>query len=189
MPDSSDQKITYLLEMNDRSLLRGRRVDVPELEIRQVKIACPELNWFLHQLVGAAFRWGGREAWDKRRWKAYVDRPQLETWVAYVSGAPAGYFELELQDDGSVRIECFGLCPPFFGKGLGAHLLTISVERAWDMGATRVWLSTCSHDHEHALKNYLRRGFQLVEETTGPPNRVRESALFRSESATQDACD
>ena len=104
MPDSSDQKITYFLEMNDRSLLRGRRVDVPELEIRQVKIACPELNWFLHQLVGAAFRWGGREAWDKRRWKAYVDRPQLETWVAYVSGAPAGYFELELQDDGSVSV-------------------------------------------------------------------------------------
>ena len=46
------------------------------------------------------------------------------------------------------------------------------------MGASRVWLTTCSHDHPHALKNYLARGFQLFNETTGPANAPRESALF-----------
>jgi ribosomal protein S18 acetylase RimI-like enzyme len=176
-----DPKITYLLEMSDRAQLRPRRVDMPELEVKQVEIACPELNWFLHQAVGAAFCWGGREDWDEQRWTEYVDRPQFETWVACVSGTPAGYFELELQEDGSVRIECFGLLPSFFGKGLGGHLLTVAVERGWEKGAARVWLTTCSHDHDHALKNYLSRGFQLVAESTGPANKPRPSMLFRSE--------
>ncbi len=173
-------KITYLLEMTDRSQLRPKRVALAELEIKQVKRPSPALNWFLHQAVGAAYRWGGREDWDEARWTQYVTHDKLETWVAYVSGAPAGYFELEKQDDGSVRIECFGLLPEFFGLGLGGHLLTVAIERAWQMGANRVWLSTCSHDHPHALQNYLRRGFQLTTETTGPPNRQRQSMLFRT---------
>ena len=44
--------------------------------------------------------------------------------------------------------------------------------------ATRVWLTTCSHDHPHALPNYLARVFKLVKETTDPANPPRESALF-----------
>ena len=179
---ATDVKIRYLLEMTSASQLRPKRAEIPALEIRRVEIACPEFNWFLHQAVGADFRWGGRENWDKSRWTEYVDRPELETWVAYVSGCPAGYFELEKQDDGSVQIVCFGLLSQFFGRGLGAHLLTETVERAWQMDTSRVWLRTCSHDHAHALPNYLARGFSLVEETTGPPNRPRESVFFSSRS-------
>ena len=173
-------KITYLLEMTDRSQLQPKRVELAELEIKQVKRPSPVFNWFLHQAVGASFRWGGREDWDEARWTQYVHRDELETWVAYVSGAPAGYCELEKQDDASVRIECFGLLSEFFSLGLGGHLLTVAVERAWNFGANRVWLSTCSHDHPHALQNYLRRGFRITSETTGPPNRSWQSALFRS---------
>ena len=176
----TESKITYLLEMNDSAQLKAKRADIPNLEVKRVEIACPEFNWFLHQAVGASFRWGGREDWDHERWAAYVDRPELETWVAYVSGAPAGYFELEKQDDGSVRIECFGLTQQFFGRGLGGHLLTIAVERGWEMDATRVWLTTCNHDHVNALPNYLARGFQVVKETQGPPNRPRDSVIFSS---------
>jgi GNAT superfamily N-acetyltransferase len=98
--------------------------------------------------------------------------------VAYVAGTPAGYYELEQQTDGSVRIECFGLLRQFFDQGLGSTLLTKAVERCWAMGANRVWLTTCNHDHPHALRNYLARGFQLVKETIGPHNLPRESVLF-----------
>ena len=77
-----------------------------------------------------------------------------------------------------MRIECFGLRRPFFGKGIGGAMLSRAVERCWALGAKRVWLSTCSHDHPHALDNYRARGFELVEERTGPPNASRASALF-----------
>jgi GNAT superfamily N-acetyltransferase len=90
--------------------------------------------------------------------------------VAYVAGTPAGYFEIEKGPEGDVHIVNFGLLPQFIGQGLGGDLLTRAVERAWDWGATRVWVSTCSHDHPHALKNYLARGFRILETTQGPPN-------------------
>ena len=90
-----EQITTTYLEMSNPADLRPKRVSLAGLEIRQVEIVSPEFNWFLHQAVGAVFRWGGREDWGRAEWAAYVGRPELETWVAYVKGAPAGYFELE----------------------------------------------------------------------------------------------
>ena len=173
-----EQKITYLLEMSSPDDLIPSERTTAEFEVKRVEIACPEFNWFLHQAVGAEFRWGGREGWGRREWAAYVNRAALETWVAYVAGTPAGYYELEKEKDGSVRIECLGLLKQFFGQGLDSALLTKAVKRCWQMDANRVWLRTCSHDHPHALQNYLARGFKLVSETTGPPNPPRESMLF-----------
>ena len=91
-------KQIYWLEMQPE-FFRPKRFESAELEIRQVRVACPEYNWFLHQCVGVDYRWGGREGWGPAEWHAYADRPELETWVAYVSGTPAGYFELEKQSD------------------------------------------------------------------------------------------
>ncbi len=176
---TTDQKTTYWLEMGHADELRPTSAD-NRLEIRRVEIACHEYNWFLHQAVGEHHRWGGRELWGRDEWRKYVDRPELETHVGYVGGAPAGYYELEKQPEGSVRIECFGLLPQFIGKGLGGPLLTAAVQRCWEMGATRVWLTTCSHDHPHALTNYLARGFRQFDQTEAPPNRPRETGLFRS---------
>ena len=174
----SETKRTTYLELTDPNQLRPKRVRLPGLEIRQLEALCPEFNWFLHEAVGADYLWGGREDWGRAEWTAYLDRPELETWVAYVRGAPAGYFDIEKQTDGSVEIISLGLLARHFGQGLGGHLLTVTVERAWVIGANRVWLHTCTHDHEHALANYLARGFQIVKETDGPANRPRESALF-----------
>ncbi len=176
--DEGTQKRTTYLEMNDPAELRPKRVEVAGLEIRQVLAAAPEFSWFLHEAVGADFNWVGREDWGRDEWLVYLDRPELETWVAYVDGAPAGFFDMEKQADGGVEIKNLGLLTRHFGQGLGGHLVTEAVERAWSIGANRVWLHTCTHDHEHALSNYLARGFKIVKEIEEPTNRPRESALF-----------
>jgi GNAT superfamily N-acetyltransferase len=88
----------------------------------------------------------------------------VETWVLSVGGVPAGYFELEVQAGADVEIVYFGLLPAFIGQGLGAHLLTEAVERAWERGARRVWLHTCSMDHPQALGHYQARGFRRYRE-------------------------
>jgi ribosomal protein S18 acetylase RimI-like enzyme len=96
--------------------------------------------------------------------------------VAYLGGSPAGYVELEKGAEGDVHMWCFGLLPAFIGQGLGGHLLTVAVEHAWapikdgGMGATKVWLRTCSHDHPHAIRNYLARGFQIARQEQTPAN-------------------
>jgi GNAT superfamily N-acetyltransferase len=68
--------------------------------------------------------------------------------------------------DGAVEIAYFGLLPEYFGRGWDGHLLTRAVETAWGLGASRVWLHTCTLDHPAALPNYLRRGFRRVREET-----------------------
>jgi len=157
---------TTHLEMTGRSQLRpARRSNIP-LQIVRAEIPCPEFNRFLYTAVGARWWWYSRLSWDYARWLAYLDRSDLETWVAYDSGSPAGYFELERQSHGDVEIAYFGLLPTFVGRGFGGGLLTAAVNRAWDMGARRVWVHTCDLDHPMALRNYEARGFAIfhVEE-------------------------
>ena len=163
-------KTTYTLELADRSHFCPKYSDRAGIEVKQVEIPCPELNRFLHRVVGADYRWGGREDWGRQEWSRYVDRPELETWILYVRGTPAGYFEQEEQADGSIRILNLGLLPQFLGQGLGAHLLSSTIDRAWARSSGRIWLRTCSHDHPHALANYQARGFSIVHQETGPAN-------------------
>jgi GNAT superfamily N-acetyltransferase len=137
-----------------------------ELEVRRAEIPCPELNRFLYQAVGGPWSWTDRLPWSLEQWREYADRPELETWLGYLRGTPAGYFELERQAGGSVELAYFGLLPQFVGRGLGGRLLTEAVRRAWDMGARRVWVHTCTLDSSAALPNYEARGFRRFREET-----------------------
>ena len=103
----------------------------------------------------------------------------VELWVLFHGDEAAGFFELQRHADGSVEIVYFGLTSAFFGKGLGKHLLTKAAESAWALGATRVWLHTCTLDSPAALPNYLARGFSpyrtetyeaIALPTRRPPN-------------------
>jgi len=180
------QVIIYHLEMTDPAELRssptpeidrdcapgrGYASRVPHtrpfcIEVKQAKIPCPELNRFLYTTVGADWQWTDRLGWTREQWLQYVDRAEMETWVAYVAGTPAGYFELEMQPGANVEIAYFGLLPQFIGRGIGGYLLTVAVQRAWAMGAARVWVHTCMMDHPGALSNYQARGFRIFKEET-----------------------
>jgi GNAT superfamily N-acetyltransferase len=153
---------TTYLEMTSRDELRPARLGALPFQLIRVDIPCPELNRFLYTAVGGRWWWYSRLSWDYARWLAYLDRLELETWVAYVSGTPAGYFELERQHDAAVELAYFGLLPRFIGKGIGGNLLTAAITRAWEVGARHVWVHTCTLDHPQALSNYQARGFRIV---------------------------
>jgi GNAT superfamily N-acetyltransferase len=157
---------THYLEMHEPRELCPKRIAREGLEVKQAKIPLPEFNRFLYTAVGGDWYWIDRLDWTYNQWLEWVDRPELQTWVAYVFGTPAGYFELEAQAQGNVELAYFGVLPQFIGQGLGGHLLTVAIERAWRMGATRVWVHTCSLDHPSALANYCARGFRVFREET-----------------------
>jgi GNAT superfamily N-acetyltransferase len=158
----------YHLEMTDPSqLIPATKPLSLSFTIMQAEIACPELNRFLYTTVGKNYHWTDRLKWSPADWQAYLESGNLETWVAYVSGTPAGYFELESQPDDNVEIKYFGLFPQFTGQGLGGALLTAAVKRAWAIGARRVWVHTCSLDHPNALPCYQARGFRLFKIVSG----------------------
>lgn len=154
----------WSLEMTSREDFRSSQAAAEGFEIRQACIPSPELNRFFYTAVGGDWFWIDRLSWTYAQWLAWLDRPEVETWIGSLAGTPAGYFELERQPGGSVELAYFGLLPRFTGKGLGGALLTAAVRRAWEMGASRVWLHTCSLDGPVALPAYQSRGFRIFRE-------------------------
>lgn len=136
------------------------------MSVTEARSPSPELGRFLYAAVGGDWHWVDRLSWSAEQWRQRLSRPEVRTWVAYVEGTPAGYFELEAQPEGNVEIVYFGLLPQFVGQRLGGELLTRATQEAWRMGARRVWVHTCSLDHPGALANYLARGFQKFREET-----------------------
>ena len=155
---------TWHLEMTREELRPAR--PCPEARIERAEIPCPELNRFFYSAVGGDLFWIDRLGWTYDQWMAWLDRPELETWIASVQGTPAGYVEIERQAEGSTEIVYFGLLPQFIGRGLGGALLSRAIERAWETGASRVWVHTCSLDGPAALPAYKARGFRLFKTET-----------------------
>jgi len=144
----------------------------------RVSIPSPELNRYFYTAIGGDWYWIDRLKWTYAEWRRYLDRPELVTWLITVAGVPAGYFELERQAEDDVEIVYFGLLREHVGRGFGGWALSEAAERAWQLGAKRVWVHTCDLDHPGALNNYLARGFkvfktetkeeELPEKPTGP---------------------
>ncbi|HLK61114.1 MAG TPA: GNAT family N-acetyltransferase [Chthonomonadaceae bacterium] len=162
--------VTYHLEMRSPAECRPAQRPHPGLRVERVNPPSPELNRCLYTTVGKDWHWTDRLVWTDAQWNEYAHRPEVQTWMGYVQDTPAGYFELEKQPQDNVEIVYFGLLPDFIGQGFGGHLLTRAVECAWQMGARRVWVHTCSLDHPAALSNYQARGFRIFQtEETGIP--------------------
>jgi GNAT superfamily N-acetyltransferase len=165
-------KVTvHHLEMREPAELRP--VARPSAEVEAARVDPPDFrfNRAMYEQIGGAWSWYERLGWDDERWREHVGRPEMETWVCLVADRPAGYFELERQDGNDVEIAYFGLLSAYIGRGLGGYLLTTAVLRAWEVGAFRVWVHTCTLDHPGALANYEARGFRRFkrERIDGPP--------------------
>lgn len=164
---------TWYLEMLERAAHVPVASPDPRLSLTRAQVPSPALNRFLYTSVGGNWHWTDRLPWTWAQWMEWLSRPGQETWVLAYAGTPAGYFELDRVGN-DCEIAYFGLMPQFFGRGFGKYLLSATIERAWDTGARRVWVHTCSLDHVSALGNYKARGMKPYKEETVekdvPPN-------------------
>ena len=156
---------TWYLEMTGPEQLRAAR-PVDGFEVRALPDPDPAAGRRLYDAVGAPWRWTDRLGWGLARWGAHLAQPGVEVWVGYLDGEEAGYAELVRRGD-EVEIASFGLKPGLAGRGLGGALLEAVTRAAWDAGAARVWLHTCSLDSPAALPSYERRGFRRYDERAG----------------------
>ena len=154
---------TYL-RMLSPAELKPRRVTDPSVVVERLQHCSVEEYRQLYRDVGSAWHWHDRDGWSDARLAGHLARTGVSVHVLRVAGEVAGYFELERREGGDVELLYFGLIERFFGRGLGAHLLTVAAEEAWRSGATAVWLNTCTLDHPGALANYRARGFAPFRE-------------------------
>jgi len=151
---------TYL-QIQSPAGLRPAPAPLPEARVERVD-GCPASFFrYLYAEVGRAYHWVDRLAWTDEQLRERLARPEVSLYLLSVSGAPAGYYELERHpEDASVEIAYFGLLPEYLGRGLGKFLLSEATVRAFEQGAARVWMHTCTLDDAAALPNYKARGFE-----------------------------
>ena len=137
-----------------------------ESDVRKLVPHDPALSRRLYERVGGPWEWTDRLGWGIARWGAHLGQPTVDTYVGALEGEDVGYAEI-VREGGDVEIASFGLLPGFAGRGLGGALLAAVTQAAWDGGAQRVWLHTCSLDSPAALPSYERRGFRRYDERTG----------------------
>ncbi|MFK5924151.1 MAG: GNAT family N-acetyltransferase [Verrucomicrobiota bacterium] len=158
---------TFYLEMLDREVLCVK-AGPSNFAVTILEEAAPDVNRQFYQKVGGDWQWTERLKWSDEQWHAYVNRKALTTGVIAVDSQPAGYFEIESQQGGDVEIVQLGLLPEYVACGLGGALVTTAIESAWSLSGTRrVWLHTCTRDHQSALVNYKRRGFTVYKTVKG----------------------
>ena len=124
-----------------------------------------QLNKFLYKQIGKKYRWIDRLEWTDQKWIDYISNKNLLTFVLKNKEDVVGYFELIIHyDKNEIEIAYFGILEEYFGKKLGGYLLSEAIKKSFSIGLiNRVWLHTCSLDHENALKNYLSRGMKIFK--------------------------
>ncbi len=153
--------ITYL-QMTNRQQFTPAYTERDGVRILPLNIPDVKFYRFLYRSVGESWRWRDRLVMTDAELEAALAQPGTTIHVLYVGGIPAGYVELVNQGQ-ETELAYFGLRPAYQGMGLGKHLLSYGIERAWDANIRRLWLHTCNLDSPRALDNYVKRGFQVYK--------------------------
>lgn len=142
----------------------------PKLEC-SIKVVKPDdfqINKFFYKNVGKKHKWKDRLVWTEKDWMQYSSDPKVETYILNVKNDLAGYFELISHfDQREIEIAYFGLLEEYHNQKLGGYLLSTAIKKSFEKkDIKRVWVHTCSLDHENALKNYLARGMRIYKNET-----------------------
>jgi len=123
-----------------------------------------QLNKFFYKNIGKDHYWVDRLVWSEKEWIDYVSNEKVSTYILRKEKDVCGYFELIFhKDKNEFEIAYFGLLKEYHNKKLGSFLLSFAIKKCFEKNINRVWVHTCSLDHDNALKNYLSRGMKIYK--------------------------
>lgn len=114
---------------------------------------------YLYDTIGDEYYWVDRRKLSDDALGAIVQHPEVELFVLYTDGSPAGMAELDMREKGVGQLAYFGLMPEAVGKRLGYFFLYHAVANAWAHPISKLLVNTCTLDHPRALPLYQRLGF------------------------------
>ena len=152
------------LEINSLKDLKETSQSFREFSIVLLDPVDFQLNKFFYKNVGKKHRWIDRLIWSEQQWIDYVSSKKVKTYVLKRKDDLIGFFELIFHmEKKEVEIAYFGILEAYQNKKLGSFLLCEAIKKSFNKDINRVWLHTCSLDHENALKNYLARGMKIFK--------------------------
>ena len=156
----------YRSYLEIKSLDKLKEVQKPS-ENYFVEFADPkdfQLNKFFYKNIGNKYQWVDRLSWTDQNWIDYISDKRLSTYILKENDEIAGYYELIIHHNTrDAEIAYFGILEEYFGKKLGGYLLSEAISKSFSLNCNRVWVHTCSLDHQNALSNYLARGMKIFK--------------------------
>ena len=126
-----------------------------------------QLNKFFYKSIGKKHKWIDRLIWTETQWIDYVSSKKVSTYIFKKNEDLAGFFELiDHSENKEIEIAYFGLLEEYQNKNLGSYLLSQAIKKSFEKKIKRVWLHTCSLDHQNALNNYMARGMRIFKTET-----------------------
>lgn len=116
---------------------------------------------YLYDAIGRDYVWVNRKRLTDAELGAIIHDENVEIYVLYMNGVPAGFTELDFRYMPRAELSFLGLMPEFIGEGLGAFLLQEAIRIAWARHPQRLIVQTCTLDHPRALTMYQRAGFSV----------------------------
>ena len=155
------------LEIKSQKDFKEVKIPSQNSSVELVKPKDFQLNKFFYKNIGKNCQWVDRLIWTDLNWIEYISSENLFTYILKEKNEIAGYFELLFNENNKeAEIAYFGILEEYFGKKFGGYLLSEAIKNSFILGSRRVWLHTCSLDHENALKNYLARGMKIFKTET-----------------------
>tara|TARA_B100000780_G_C21062563_1_gene427157 strand:- start:81 stop:587 length:507 start_codon:yes stop_codon:yes gene_type:complete len=151
-------------------LKKNKKIIKPLSSIRGIKISLEkkkdiDINKFFYRQVGKDHYWRDRLLWSDKEWEKYINKENLETGIMTLNNNLVGFYEQELhKDKNEIELIQMGILKEHQGKKLGSFLLNHIIQKAFNRGVERLWVHTCSLDHQHALSNYLSKGLSIFKE-------------------------
>lgn len=136
----------------------------PAIKHAIMRATMPTISFyhFLYDAVGAPWQWYERNLLSDGQLSSIIHNQDVEVFVLYIEGVPAGFAELDRRISNDTELAYFGLMPEFLGRGFGPYFLRWAIDQAWSHPATRrVWVHTCTMDHPRALPLYQKAGFSV----------------------------
>jgi len=155
------------LEINSLEDLNETNILSEDYSIKLVEPRDFQLNKFFYKNVGKNHHWIDRLIWTDQQWSNYTSDNKVQTYILKNKDDLAGYFELiSHKDKKEVEIAYLGLLEEYYNKKLGSYLLSAAIRNSFSNKIKRVWVHTCSLDHQNALNNYLSRGMKIFKKET-----------------------
>lgn len=155
------------LEINSLEELNETNILSEDYSIKIVEPRDFQLNKFFYKNVGKNHHWIDRLIWTDQQWSNYTSDNKVKTYILKNKDDLAGYFELiSHKDKKEVEIAYLGLLEEYYNKKLGSYLLSTAIRNSFLDKIKRVWVHTCSLDHQNALNNYLSRGMKIFKKET-----------------------
>ena len=155
------------LEINSLEELNETNILSEDYSIKIVEPRDFQLNKFFYKNVGKNHHWIDRLIWTDQQWSNYTSDNKVKTYILKNKDDLAGYFELIFhKDKKEVEIAYLGLLEEYYNKKLGSYLLSAAIRNSFSDKTKRVWVHTCSLDHQNALNNYLSRGMKIFKKET-----------------------